>query len=275
MRSAKTRYPATLIIVAICKAVAWIVAIAALVVAALVGASAGSAVAAAVAIGCVVFAAVTLLVLYATAEGLMIAVDIANNTSDTSKYLSRLTFQVPEAVRRGAAEGLGPNWEAGQSLDGPSEEIESDESDEAPRVQGPITLLCPSCKFRILPTHTHCPGCGKRVQDIKPIRLLEDFEPDEEAGNPEAQQPVTWICPTCRYRILPTHTNCPGCSKPVEDMRPIQLEGAIDSNEEDANAAEEGPIWFLCPGCSFRILPSHARCQGCGKLVEDIGRAWD
>lgn len=90
---------------------------------------------------------------------------------------------------------------------------------------------------------------------------LTEIEAQAEA---EAIARKTYTCPVCGTQVKDSASFCPGCGKPVAEIR----EEARRAREEEEAAADEAARALICPNCGAIVGDADKFCQSCGKPID-------
>ena len=94
---------------------------------------------------------------------------------------------------------------------------------------------------------------------------LTEIEAQAEA---DAIARKTYTCPVCGTQVKDSASFCPGCGKPVSEIRD-EVRRAREEEEAAAKAAaDEAARALICPNCGAIVGDDDKFCQSCGKAID-------
>lgn len=94
---------------------------------------------------------------------------------------------------------------------------------------------------------------------------LTEIEAQAEA---EAIARKIYTCPVCGTQVKDSASFCPGCGKPVAEIREEARRAREEEEAAAKAAADEAARALICPNCGAIVGDADKFCQSCGKPID-------
>lgn len=94
---------------------------------------------------------------------------------------------------------------------------------------------------------------------------LTEIEAQAEA---DAIARKTYTCPVCGTQVKDSASFCPGCGKPVAEIREEARRAREEEEAAAKAAADEAARALICPNCGAIVGDNDKFCQSCGKPID-------